>query len=200
MTVSHYLVSGIQVAGLVVGLFGLFYLSLGLFGKTGTSLLLALLPAGAGGIAFGFIGAEIPLAGAGVSLLGGGNPLVFGLLFAVLGFIVMYGQALVAQRSDGLNRRRYSQISLVAFIVIAVLSIVDTLLRPVAGEDVPALALRMVPGVAGGAIGIAMTWLLYATPRLSERRLQSIGFVASTLAALTQFIPPVLDLLNIKQA
>src|SRR5262245_41851355 len=45
MIVSHYWVSGIQVGGLILGLLGFFYLSLGLFGRTGFNLFRPILPA-----------------------------------------------------------------------------------------------------------------------------------------------------------
>jgi hypothetical protein len=42
-----------------------------------------------------------------------------------------------------------------------------------------------------------MSGVLFLAPRLSEHRLQTIGFFASALGAVTQFIQPVLDLLNV---
>jgi len=45
MSISHYWVSGIQVAGLIVGLYGFFFLSIGVFGVKSIPWFRALLPA-----------------------------------------------------------------------------------------------------------------------------------------------------------
>jgi hypothetical protein len=52
-------------------------------------------------------------------------------------------------------------------------------------------------GIATAATVATVAILTSLVRYLSERRLQYIGFTATVLAILTQFVPPVLDLLNI---
>jgi hypothetical protein len=192
--VSQYLVSWIQVAGLIVGLLGLFYLSLGVFGKTGTSFLRPLLPATANGLSFGLL--EWVAAQITPKIFSGFEALLIGIGFAGVGY---YLALLIQTPSDWFRK----QARIVAFGMggVALLIGLANLAVAVSGYLGVGIPVRDAPMILVLAVLTLTNAASYAfvliVPRLSERRLQTVGFGASVLAILTQFIPPVLDILNI---
>jgi hypothetical protein len=183
MEVSHYLVSGIQVAGLVIGLLGFFYLSLSLFGRTRMNFFLPLLPAAASAL-----GASVLIAIA--SPASAPWRVIFA---AAIGFAGAYALAFIVQRqesaSPGATRSRLPG-ALEVIILVLTGALVTTI-------GVPARQNILTLGVIGLGLGVLLGILSLLPPLLSARRLQYVGFMASVLAVLTQFIPPVLDLFNI---
>ncbi len=188
MEVNHYLVSGIQVVGLIVGLIGFFYLSLSLFGATGVNFIRPLLPAAAsatlGGLAFGF---AVPRAGN------------VGVAIAIL-FIVGYGLGYLSQP----GRTRPLDLGIIVRFVLASVigNVVASALEQVAKtgltpQTTASLVNTAVFSISVLGVTIAAVAPIAAIRYLSTTRLQYVGFTASVLAILTQFIPPVLDLLNI---
>jgi hypothetical protein len=208
MVVSHYVVSSIQVAGLVVGLLGFFYLSLTLFGRTGFNLFRPLLPASAVAIAVSFMtlniitSAEIWKAAA----------------IGVIGFVAAYWLACGAQfekrkpevvrtgpplshSHEGIDqehhssnlRPAYSNVSILVLRVLPLaLSAAFVILVASSGSTSGGQLILLV-----AIVEMFLYWPAELVPMLSQRRLQYVGFTLSILAILTQFIPPVLDLLNI---
>lgn len=93
MVVSHYLISQIQVAGLIVELLGFFYLSLGIFGRVVVDIFRPLLPGTAATVLVGVF--VVPYAGA---------PLMVRASLLLFTFILVYGFTYLAQ----VNAERFS--------------------------------------------------------------------------------------------
>jgi hypothetical protein len=83
--------------------------------------------------------------------------------------------------------------SLIALLALGLLSLVPGLSATVAFilSLVLLASLWMLATVTFGATSAIAV-------RLSEQRLQTVGFIASAIGASTQFIPPLLNILNIK--
>lgn len=201
MVVSQYWVLGIQVSGLVLGLMGAFYLSVGLFGKMGSDIFTPLLPATAaalgGGIGFWFLWfASLP-APQRVPLFLEANT-ALAVLFAMVLFIVEYALVLV-MRYYLRRQRDYPNLTDALPLRIIVIAV------PVYFLFFALSNLHTYPSIVNAVThaGLEVTSAVAlcippaAIPLLSERRLQVIGFGTIVVALLTQFIPPVLDLLNI---
>jgi hypothetical protein len=194
MVVNHYVVSWIQVIGLVVGLLGFFYASVGLFGKAGSRFLRPLLPA----LALAILGAVGPLL---VSIPGQGRDPVTVLLTTLVYFAAGYFMAYFSQKprpfvafgNQALQanaRREVVRLASFGIVVIAVVVVVVLV-----EWQAPTSDLSFAGFVAMFAV---LIWATVELPmRLNERAIIAIGVVTTVLAVLTQFIPPVLDLLNI---
>ena len=183
MSVNHYVVSWIQVLGLVVGLLGFFYVSVGLFGKAGKSLLRPLLPA----LALAIVGAVGPLV---VSIPGQGRDPVTVLVTALVCFAAGYFMGYFGQKPQRDARMEVFRLASFGFVVVAIMAVV-VLLEWQVPSEVVALAVFI-------AVFVVVVWVTLELPaHLTERHVIQIGIVATVLAFLTQFIPPLLDLLNI---
>jgi len=180
MVVSHYVVSWIQVIGVAVGLLGFFYVSIGLFGKAAPSLLRPLLPA----LALAIVGTVGPLV---VQVPGQGRDPVTTIVTAIVCFGAGYFMGYYSQSPQPANKNKAKSVG--RFIIPVLLGIqVVTFLLP--GTAVSLTIFSIV-------LSAAVLAALYLPALLTERTMITIGSVATVLAFLTQFIPPMLDLLNI---
>jgi len=203
--VSRYLVDGILIGGLIVGVLGVFYLSNGLFSDRGNGALRG---------AFAGVTVLVIMAAA----FGSG----FWLLAPIQGPTL--ASTLPQQLQDILNGP-----VLVLIIVFSGTSMTISLLdafyfgargRTIIGRrmgiivialTVPALCLLAVSVIftfpALAMVGFAVTcalgfWYIQVAPsrisKWSPRQMQIIGLILTLIGIATQFIPPLLDLLGIK--
>ncbi len=183
MEVSHYLVSWIQVSGLIVGLYGFFFLTIPIFGDGTIRWFRALLPAAAVGLGY-----LVALAQPGRQLLP-----------SWLLWVSVVGAATAAYSASSQKTvRRYwfafgwAIVGLV--LVLDGIFIVSLLAHQSGTDTIPNILSVNIGGLLAGC-GYLLIVLL---PRiLGEKGLLKLGVLLSGLAILTQFLPPVLDLLNI---
>lgn len=233
MVVSHLLVSWVQVLGLVVGLFGSFYLEIGLFGKKNMPWLSALLPAAASGLGLLLLYSSTVVGQFvnAVLRLGNRHPpqptsLVWFAWFCGVGTLAYYyffGALLAKRQASGdkystfwgrfkfyrrfksldplanlyLDRKGAGVMVLVlAFGTIVIIGVTTFLyLNGADTSDRLNNALHIGGGIAVLYVG---QMIMMASVQISDpEQLKKIGFILSALAILTQFVPPVLDLLNI---
>lgn len=223
MVISHYLVSWIQVGGLIVGLYGFFFLSISVFGTRSTPWFRALLPAS--GVMLGLL---IAFTAPDSSAHNSGEAIPWWLwsMLPIL-FLLLYITAAktrtetfpstpsgdtdpeVNNSASSINqsamRRKKSARSLDIMLLLFGSSMTLVLMGCVgsavlaslrAGQPVSYLAFYLT--VSGGlALAFWGEVLVVYVPRfLNEKRLLMLGFILSMFAILTQFIPPALDLLN----
>jgi uncharacterized BrkB/YihY/UPF0761 family membrane protein len=199
MSVSHYVVSGIQVAGLILGLYGFFFLSITTFGENSTRWIRSILPASAATLGVYVVGAAFPRF---ENWLFGSYALIVGIItYFVSAQITAENEATLTIR-ERLARKLFRQaaVGILVTLLIGVgvgFGIGLIVLGPIAvtrPHDLLGLllfvgSLIVVPLILLGALSL---------PRiLTPDRLEMLGFLLTLLAILTQFIPPVLDLLNI---
>lgn len=200
MSVSHTFVSWIQVIGLIVGLYGFFFVSVSIFGDKNARWFSALLPASGMGV-----GLLVWMSGMSVS------PIIY-VPAALLVFVTFYVAAahirmenmVIDDKDDpsGLMRK----LSKLLFVTTVTITI-PTLVLLVWAGIAPSNHVSASQAASDSAIlrilagGVMILWgviLIYSLPKsLESPQLLKLGFVLSVLAVLTQFIPPVLDLLNI---
>jgi hypothetical protein len=179
MPITH-LVAWSQVLGLVVGLLGSFYLALGVFGKDDVNYFRPLLPAVAAALStpllWSFAPAQMPLPWV----------LAFVVVNAFFGYFIGLKDPL-----PFMDSQQY-QVMRTGTRLVAALGIIIGI----------AAGLTRIPGLQFWVFTLANWALLFlisdATRTLDKELLKRIGFAASVFAVATQFIPPVLDLLNIK--
>jgi hypothetical protein len=195
VVVSHYLVSWIQAGGLIVGLHGFFFLLIGVFGKKSTPWFCALLPAT--GIGVGLLLAVSPEPGL---LPTSSSPVVLLLIVLPLTALTYLAAVAGALGSGGPQDRLSPYLVVVLTVVISFLYLITVCMA------ILQLLSRSMAENDSHALGLATVFMLYwwsfvsvsRLPRvLTGARLRTIGFFLSALAILTEFIPPVLDLLNI---
>lgn len=199
MSVSHTVVSWIQVLGLIVGLYGFFFVSIGMFGDTSARWFAALLPALASGL--GALLYTLQTSASWVTWL-------------ATAFSFAYGYWIGLPPKHPIPRTILNKSKLYRFLTMSknvtiiwavgvaasglLLAGILFIVRHTAGksltqhESFEAIAF-------GGAVLILVAFVSeYWLPRVLQPRILSLlGFTLSVLAILTQFIPPVLDLLNI---
>ncbi len=200
MSVSHTVVSWIQVIGLIIGLDGFFFLSLSIFGKTSTPWSRALLPATGVGLGVLLVAQTDPLLvpSSVPSVIGW----VIGLFFVVWTYIAASLGMTLRVSKDNQPSERISTFAIVGgislaticYVIAAAVAVVQIVTGHLMGADARSF---------GSLTGMMLVgWSLAALNRLprtfTEDRLQKVGSVLSAIAILTQFIPPVLDLLNVK--
>lgn len=179
MVVSHYVMSWIQVIGLLIGLMGVFYLSLPVFPDSALKYLRPLLPA----TALAILGAIGPFM---FSIPGQGHDPASVVSTMVVSFL---GGYFISYQSHDGNRRTSGVVVFALFALVAMV----VLTAVVGGSLVAAL-----PSVLFDLIVVLCFLAAILLPaHLTKDRVQYIGIVATILAVLTQFVPPVLDLLNI---
>jgi hypothetical protein len=199
MSVSHTVVSWIQVIGLVIGLDGFFFLSFSVFGKTSTPWFRSLLPAtGMGlGILLWSRTDLMMLDNPWPPAIGWGVAIFFiawtyfaasiGITFR-LKDVDTFADKLVTYSIRG-SLVLMTILYVVVLGIIAFLAITGTL----HSDDIRSFGFLTAM--------VLVLWSLISVdllPRtVTDARLQKIGFLLSALAILTQFIPPVLDLVNI---
>lgn len=196
MAVSHYLVSWIQVGGLIVGLYGFFFLSLGIFGDKSIPWFRALLPAAGMGLG-SFVAIEATVVGRHTSLFPA-VPWIAGLL--VFGEAYGIGVLVVRKSHSATNRVRAGRMLRLARIVTIVCISLATVFGCIyfVGGTNSGTAVYVVIFSAGLILLVWAEVLVFAIPQIAqEALLAKLGFILSALAILTQFLPPVLDLLNI---
>lgn len=196
--VSHYLVSGIQLFGLVVGTFGVFYLSQGLFGRVGNQLLRRLLSAIPMALFFALWGLSVASLLSRYIAAAEQAPWLLAILGGLLGFLIGYS---TVGDKDYLQRGLLSFTSReLAWQAIAVVGAV-ILLSVMGLGDIPAdWAGRTLVAVLTYAGILVFDVVLRAAARLvnlSDKQLQLSGLVLTLLGIATQFISPILDLFSI---
>lgn len=186
--VSHYWIDGIQVVGLIVGLYGLFFLSISVLGKESAPYLAALLSATAGALAGGVLLAPFQVA----------RPLYLAYVVGYSGF--GYGVGLIASPYARAGTRALEIGGWV--ILLALLTMVGVMLgAQVTGTyHYPSFkGLTLVAFIGGSLLYLVLSigGMLYFGSA-SVTRLQRLGLALSAVALLTQFIPPVLGMFGIK--
>lgn len=202
MTVSHLVVSWIQVGGLAISLYGLFYLSLGLFPRTGISLFRPLLPAGGAGIlgyVFGAVREHFPKE---VIFILPFSAYVFGLISFVIGYLVAFqAQFLKEETSNRIQIvLRASLTGVGAIITICVATAVALSVQFVGDAATTAIAditINSIQLLLVLLFVIGLSIPIFLTPGLTEKRLQMTGFAFSVLGIFTGFLPAILDVANI---
>lgn len=199
MSASHTVVSWIQVIGLIVGLYGFFFLSISIFGDTSARWFAALLPALASGL--GALLYTLQNSASWVTWLA----TIFSFAY---GYWIGLSPKNPAPRNVLNNSKLYKFIAVsknVTAIWAAAAAICGLLLatilfiaRHVEGQSLTQHESAEAIAFGGAILFLAAFVSEYWLPRvLQPRILSSLGFVLSVLAVLTQFIPPVLDLLNV---
>lgn len=199
MSVSHTVVSWVQVIGLIIGLDGFFFLSFSIFGKTSTPWFRALLPATGMGLGLLLWSQNAYMMVVNPQLTSIGWSVAI-LLVAWTYVAASIGFTFRLKDIDAFADR------LVTFTIRGSFALMTLLYVLILGHTV----FQVVTGTLGGTdarsfgfltAAVLVVWSLLSVdllPRaLTDVRLQKVGFVLSALAILTQFIPPVLDLLNI---
>ncbi len=193
MTISQHLVSWILIVGLILGLYGFFFLSTGIFGSKSIPWFRMLLPAT--GMALGAF-----LFGSYLDLGTVFDILPVPVLFSVVTFVLVYflGRYMPTE-SESEARRTLRQI--VGFAVFnTIVGIVVIAISVAAYQMGSATIEDLWLGIRGGIGWSLYFWMalpIFLPRMLSEQRLVKVGFLLSAIAILTQFIPPVLDVLNI---
>lgn len=198
MTIGLYVLLLIHVIGLFIGLMGLFYLSLGLFGRTNKNVFTPLLPASAaaivGGMAIWSLSFWSLPPRFRVSPLFEAPNNIFAVVFGVVLFVAEYGFVLliryyIQQLRD--NATLSSALPLYATIAVSSIIFLFSCISSLQTQH------NVVHAGITAIVGLVITIPLVAIPLLSERQLQLFGFVASVIAVLTQFFPAMLDMLNV---
>lgn len=199
MSVSHTVVSWIQVIGLVIGLDGFFFLSFSVFGKASTPWFRSLLPATGMGLGV--------LLWSQNDYMMVANPWPPAIGWGVAIFLVVwtYVAALIGITFRLKDVDTFAD-KLVTYSIRSSMVLLPLCYAVILGHTV----FQVVTGTLGKedarSFGfltavVLVFWSLISVdllPRtLTDVRLQKVGFVLSAAAILTQFIPPVLDLLNI---
>lgn len=195
----QHLVSVIELLGLVIGLLGFFYLSLsgGMFGKRGPSLIRPILP----GLAFAL---SIELVRNTVPPLGfTDDPRTLSVqslaVRTLWSFALGYFTAFLSQREFNSKQKFFKLF--VSYNVVGIVSgAADLIWQYVrGGERVPLSISVLLHAIAFlvGAVVLLDVILIIGPVLLNERVMKNIGIIATILAILAQFLPPMLDLLNI---
>jgi hypothetical protein len=198
--VSKYVVDAALIVGLVIALVGTFFLSYGLFGDSWNrprQILVGL----AYGVYFGIGFNTWYLIG--LALTGGDR---FGFSPArlaiemLLGFFCGYfigGQRHMANSLRRLIKRPIFLLSFPVVFTIFVVVFVYTFHYFVYFFYFywPETTEVAIIGLYGG---LALVYVFILVPNLSPRQLQIVGFVPTVLGIATQFLPPILNLLNIQ--
>jgi hypothetical protein len=179
MVVSHYVVSWIQVVGLLIGLMGLFYLSLPVFRDSALKYLRPALPA----MVLAILSAVGPFM---VTIPGQGHDPATVISTMVVCFL---GGYFIGYHSQGEGRRGYAVGGFAVLVLIIFVGV-----TALAGGSLSAALPSFVYDVLAALCFVGAVIL---PARLTKDHVQYIGVIVSVLAVLTQFIPPVLDLLNI---
>lgn len=208
MAVSHSVVSWIQVGGLIIGLYGFFFLSISIFGDTSARWFAALLPALASGLgALLYTSAYSPSSEPAVSI----PPSWVAWLVTLLSFAYGYWIGLPPKNPTPRNvldnkLHKFIVVSKHVFVIwtigVAVcgLLLAGALLiaRHLQGKSLTQHESFDAIAFGGAILYMAALVSEYWLPRmLKGGRLLKLGFFLSTIAILTQFLPPVLDLLGI---
>jgi hypothetical protein len=196
MVVSQHLVSWIQVAGLILGLYGFFFLSISLFGNKNARWFSALLPASGLGLSGLLVATGFP-----------GLPLVVSDLVVVItgvGFFVAgYWLGVDSWRrwdsevsAEQMIRAR--NLLLILWPLMAVVLVAVVAFNAIVLQSSSVFIDYQIRFVVGFVLLVGTVTLLLSLPKsLGAGRLLGLGFILSLFAILTQFIPPVLDLLSI---
>jgi hypothetical protein len=216
MFTDHW-VAWTQVAGLMVGLFGLFFVSVDIVGDTFTRWLIALLPAT--GIGLGWLLIFLPLAPQIASLIqlpvsqSGFRWFQVGLAaYCFLGgyfATVLYGGARIRRKQRAKtdsssptiisNAERFGRIT--GRLTVAM----PAALLPAIVTVILYLNHTLHDSSLQTAIVIDVGWFVYTwcyvvvaqlPLNLEGKQLQRIGIVMTVLAVITQFIPPVVELVS----
>ena len=210
MVINHYWVSWFQFIGLFVGLFGFFYLEIGIFGDKNAPWISALLPAFAMGLGMLLLltSNSVGQLLSAVSPHGANWENWIPWAFAVTFFLQAWWLAAQSARrrtrwdrpggaSEGRVRMRLLDLLVGgAFWIIVTIGVTTVLF--LSGEH-SSDRLTNALHIGGGVVLLILGEVaLFSIPRLRDNeKLRWIGFILSAIAILTQFIPPVLDLLNI---
>jgi hypothetical protein len=188
MVVSHYVVSGIQVIGGLVGMVGIVYLGQGFLSNSMNDALRRSLV----GLAFVFLWLLIILP----NLLSP-RPLPLFIAIALLTAMFIFG-ATHTTEDEILAFERLVRVPM--FIAAAFFAL---LLLFFPSSNVPwYLHLILAAGFLATfavmiGIYVGLTWFARRAVRLTSRQLQLVGFLFTLVAVLPQLLPSVLDLVNI---
>jgi hypothetical protein len=195
--VSRYWVDGVVIAGLVGGALGVTYLSMGLFGKHGVRFLRPLLAACffATGAAIYFHAnptRDIPWPLIAIGAFVGG----YLLTLSVSLLADLRGEAAVSKVS--LQTVVWSVITIGVGILTILAVQVLSLLKLIAPSGVltAIVNLSIFLCFAGATYFNISVWVVFFAS-LSEAKLRVYGLILTFVGIATQFLPPVLDLLNI---
>jgi hypothetical protein len=208
MVVSHYFVDVILICGLVVGTFGVFYFSNGLFGRVGNLVLKWLLivsPVWVYMVAFAIVAlVSAPSFGKQVDLpvLGFLYPAAAILLTFYLG--IMFSRA-VFQRLQypkaptwRMPKKHWSDVAtlvglflgfVLANVLIGHLNLVYAIIL--------SLGTAIVVEFASDALSVVIAITVFRASNMNDRQVQLIGLALTLLGIATQFVQPMLDLLGI---
>lgn len=219
--VSRYLVDGVVIAGLFAGALGVFLLapgfglSLGVFGRYGR-LLAPLVPSSVviivcvtlgqlwtialGGICtFG----PCPAAPAGYPIdFGGYAWLVIGVVFLALVYVVAFNAALyffsaLIVFGSGSSFEVYRVVRWLVILMAAV-SLVAVPVYALLSHDQISLGVVLIPAYLVFLVLVDVTLLTpFLASRDSDVRVKVTGLILTLAGIATQFVPPVLDRLNI---
>lgn len=211
--VSRYAVDVVLIAGLVVGTMGVLYLTQGLFGQRGNRVLRWL-----------FAALILSMFWAFVWVMGdwAGNPYKASTFFglpeaaavaivaplATIWFVAIYApiyyvaKPLVSSQRVEASVKQIKQILPwaipIGFVIGATFELVET--TYVKHQSLEQAVIRSLSlGISLGAfVAVVYVCVAIIATRPKERQQQIIGLILTLLGIATQFIPPVLDLLNIK--
>lgn len=202
--VSRYLVDGIVIAGLLAGTLGVFYLSMGFFGKHRVSYLRPLLPAVTlPGLLMLLVISHPTLEHtrtrclltlcAPVSAPATRQSQVAGLVVIGLStYLLAYTLQFLRPDVAG-SHFRVVEILWAVVIVIGGLTSFTFVLFLFGNSFVAAI----VGATYFAGLYVALAALVLGSIRLSEEQLKVIGLILTFVGIATQFLPPILDLLNI---
>lgn len=196
---SQHVVSFIEVLGLAIGLLGFFYLSLsgGMFGERGPSIIRPILPGLALAVSFSLAYYALPPLGF------TGEPHSLSLqslaVQTLVPFVAGYFFAFFSQQESYVKRQFFTDLGIYSALMF-VSGAAANIFQYVNGGDRIPLSVGVLLHALANLIGVilVMNLTVFVGPvLLKERVMKTIGIVATILAILAQFLPPVLDLLNI---
>lgn len=203
MVVSRYVVDAIVIAGLMAGTAGVFCLASGLFGVIGNGVLRFVLAAIPTALWFGWLADLLSeLAPFGIHVPG----VISWLLGGVLGIVLI---RFSAHLGDDLHWSELSPFQDTGWLVLPALA---SLLAGIEAASKSSIGTALLVALAvfliyvsfilvAFGIFVVLTGLLFIVQSralyLSSRQMQYLGLVLTLFGVATQFMSPILDLLNI---